>query len=148
VKAALNRGRARLRELTQERGNQFIPTLSEAEGARLADYVERFNARDFDAVRDMLAEDVRLDLIGRNRMIGKQEVSRYFGNYSQIHDWVLVPGWVDGHPAIIVHDPDDSFASAKYFIVVQWNGDAVTHIRDFRHARYAIEGAEIVRLVS
>ena len=39
-------------------------------------------------------------------MNGKAEVSRYFGNYSKVSDWHLVPGLVEGHPAILVFDPE------------------------------------------
>src|SRR5262249_46520554 len=65
VKAALHRGRERLRIVARESDDRPLPTLSETERVRLAAYVDRFNARDFDAVRDMLAEDVRLELVGR-----------------------------------------------------------------------------------
>src|SRR4051812_27680989 len=62
VKAALHRGRTRLRELAQEPDDLPLPALEEGERARLAAYVDRFNARDFEAVRDMLADEVRLEL--------------------------------------------------------------------------------------
>src|SRR5262249_22272040 len=65
VKASLHRGRNRLRELAQEPDDQPVPRLPEPERARLATYVDRFNARDFDAVRDLLADDVRLELVNR-----------------------------------------------------------------------------------
>src|SRR5215217_3753349 len=58
VKAALHRGRTRLREFSQESDEQPLPALPAAERARLESYVARFNAHDFDALRDMLAEDV------------------------------------------------------------------------------------------
>ncbi len=146
VKAALNRGRTRLRELALEPDEYPVPELAAAEGRRLAAYVDRFNARDFDAIRDMLADEVRLDLVNRTHMVGKQEVSRYFSNYSHVRDWLFVPGLVDQRPAVIVRNPDDPLQDPKYFIVLSWIGDAVAAIRDFRHARYAIEGAEILTL--
>ncbi len=59
VKAALHRGRLQLRELAQEPDDNPAPILDAFERARLASYVERFNARDFDALRDLLGEDVR-----------------------------------------------------------------------------------------
>ena len=67
--------------------------------------MERFNARDFDALRDLLAEDVRLDLVGKTGLTAA-EVSRYFGNYDR-RRLALVPGLVDGRPAILVFDPDE-----------------------------------------
>src|SRR5215831_14285780 len=142
VKAALHRGRARLRELADEFDDQ-PPPLSAPERARLAAYADRFNAHDFDAVRDMLAEDVRLELVSRARMRG-HEVHRYFGNYASVDDWRLVPGQVDGRPAILVCDPNEPEAQPAYFVLLEWDGGRLVGIRDFRHARYAVEGAEMV----
>ena len=144
VKAALNRGRRRLREIANEPEDLSPPALAEPERLLLAQYVDRFNARDFDAVRDMLADEVRLELVNRTRMNGKREVGRYFHNYSDVDDWRFVPGLVDRRAALLVCDPRDPSAAPAYFVLLQWAGDRLTNIRDFRHARYAIEGAEIV----
>jgi RNA polymerase sigma-70 factor (ECF subfamily) len=142
VKAALHRGRTRLRELADEPDDLPPPTLSEAERVRLGAYVSHFNARDFDAIREMIADDVRLDLVNKTRMNGKAEVSRYFGNYAKAGDWHLVPGLVEGHPAILVFDPDQPGSGPKYFMLLQWSADKVATIRDFRHAPYIIDGAQ------
>src|SRR5216684_5324887 len=142
VKAALHRGRAQLRELADEPDDLPRPRLSEADRDRLGKYVAHFNARDFDAIRAMIADDVRLDLVNKTRMIGKAEVSRYFGNYSKVSDWHLVPGLVEGHPAILVFDPKEPGSAPKYFMLLQWSADKVATIRDFRHAAYVIDGAE------
>jgi RNA polymerase sigma-70 factor (ECF subfamily) len=118
--------------------------LAVPEQLLLAKYVDRFNARDFDAVRDMLADEVRLELVNRTRMNGKREVERYFHNYSDVDDWHFVPGLVDRRPALLVRDPRDPAGAPAYFVLLQWAGDKLTNIRDFRHAHYAIEGAEVV----
>jgi RNA polymerase sigma-70 factor, ECF subfamily len=143
VKAALHRGRSRLRELADEPDDQPRPELSKAERDRLGAYVAHFNARDFDAIRAMIADDVRLELVNRMRMSGKAEVSRYFGNYSKIDDWHLVPGLVEGRPAIVVFDPNQPGSAPKYFMLLQWSADKVAAIRDFRHAPYILDGAEL-----
>ncbi len=142
VKAALHRGRARLRELAGEPDDLPHPALSQAERDRLGAYVARFNARDFDAIRAMIADDVRLELVNQTRLNGKTEVSRYFGNYSRVTDWHLVPGFVEERPAILVFDPGDPGAAPKYFVLLQWSAGKVAEIRDFRHAPYIIDGAE------
>jgi RNA polymerase sigma-70 factor (ECF subfamily) len=144
VKAALHRGRARLSELANEPEDMPRPVLPEADRARLGAYVERFNARDFDAIRDMIADDVRLDLVNKTRLNGKAEVSRYFGNYSKAQDWHLVPGLVEGRPAILVFDPGARSERPKYFMLLQWSADKVVTIRDFRHASYAAEDVEFL----
>jgi RNA polymerase sigma-70 factor (ECF subfamily) len=142
VKAALHRGRTQLRELADEPDDLPHPELSEADRDRLGAYVTHFNARDFDALRAMIADDVRLDLVNKTRMNGKAEVSGYFGNYSKAGDWHLVPGQVEGRPAILVFDPGQPGSGPKYFMLLQWSADKVATIRDFRHAPYIIEGAE------
>jgi RNA polymerase sigma-70 factor, ECF subfamily len=142
VKAALHRGRAQLRELAAEPDDLPQLELSEVERARLGAYVAHFNARDFDAIRAMISDDVRLDLVNKTRLNGKAEVSRYFGNYREVRDWNLVPGLVEGHPAILVFDPNAPGSGPKYFMLLQWSDGKVATIRDFRHAAYVIDGAE------
>ena len=115
VKAALHRGRTQLRELADEPDDLPHPELSEADRDRLGAYVAHFNARDFDAIRAMIADDVRLDLVNKTRLNGKAEVSRYFGNYSKVSDWHLVPGLVEGRPAILVFDPGEPRLRAEIF---------------------------------
>jgi RNA polymerase sigma-70 factor, ECF subfamily len=142
VKAALNRGRTRLRELADEADDAPPPQLSDADRERLSGYVAHFNARDFDAIRAMIADDVRLELVNKTRMNGKAEVSRYFGNYARAEDWHLVPGLVEGQPAILVFDPSEPGAGPKYFMLVDWSANKVATIRDFRHAPYVVDGVE------
>jgi RNA polymerase sigma-70 factor (ECF subfamily) len=142
VKAALHRGRTQLRELADEPDDLPPAQLSQTDRDRLGAYVAHFNARDFDALRAMISEDVRLDLVNRLRLNGKAEVSRYFGNYSKAADWHLVPGLVEGRPAILVFDPNAPGAPPKYFMLLSWSADKVAAIRDFRHAPYIIDGAE------
>jgi len=142
AKAALHRGRSQLREIADEPEDTPQRKLSDADRARLGAYVAHFNARDFDAIRAMISDDVRLDLVSRTHLRGKAEVSRYFGNYAKVSDWRLVPGLVEGHPAILVFDPDEAASKPNYFMLLGWSAGKVATIRDFRHAAYAIDGAE------
>ena len=144
VKAALHRGRMQLREFAEEPDDAPQPGLSEADRARLNAYVGLFNARDFDAIRALIADDVRLELVNRTRLNGKTEVSRYFGNYSKANDWHLVTGQVEGRPAILVFDPNEPNGRPKYFMLLSWSADKLATIRDFRHAAYVIDAAECV----
>ena len=105
-------------------------------------YIDRFNARDFDAVRTLLAEEVRVDVVGKVRLKGR-EASTYFGNYSSLHDWRLVPGLVEGHPAALVLDPADPSRTPRYFILFDWSGERVSIVRDYRYRRYVCDGADL-----
>lgn len=146
IKANLHRGRVRLRELSQEADDVPAPALSDSERIQLGSYVERFNARDFDALRGMLAEEVRLELVSKVRLNGRKEVGNYFTNYDKVSDWHLSPGLVDRRPAILVRTPDSVSATPDYFILLGWSDERVVTIRDFRFARYVTEGAEIIAL--
>lgn len=143
IKANLHRGRQRLVELAAEPDDRPPPVLAEAERQRLAAYVERFNARDFDALRALLADEVKVEVVNRTRLSGRDEAGRYFGNYSQTTDWHLVPGLVDRRPAVLVHDREPSGAPL-YFMLLDWLDGRLLGIRDFRYARYAVEDAELI----
>lgn len=143
TKAALHRGRAQLRSLAAEPEEIARPMLDADDERRLRRYVDLFNARDFDAVRALIAEDIQLEVVNRTRMRGKAEVSTYFGNYDRARDWALSLGFVDGRPAILIRDPQASDAAVRGFMLVEWLEDSVVRIRDFRYAPYCLADADI-----
>jgi RNA polymerase sigma-70 factor (ECF subfamily) len=131
VKAALHRGRARLRALAEAApppGPPAAPTPA------LALYAALFNARDWDGVRAMLADDVRLDLVSRLRRSGR-EVGNYTTNYATVSDWHLVPAWLDGREVLAVfRSPRDE--RPGYLVEISFAGGKITAIRDFRYVPY------------
>ncbi|MPZ33469.1 MAG: sigma-70 family RNA polymerase sigma factor [Rhodospirillales bacterium] len=143
VKANLHRGRQRLVELAAEPDDRPPPVLAEVDRQRLAAYVARFNARDFDALRAQLADEVKVEVVNRTRLSGRGEVGRYFTNYSQTSDWHLMPGLVEGRPAVVVLDPDQPAGPPLYFMLIDWRDGHLLNVRDFRYARYAVDGAEL-----
>jgi RNA polymerase sigma-70 factor, ECF subfamily len=143
VKANLHRGRQRLVELAAEPDDRAPPVLAEADRQRLAAYVARFNARDFDALRAQLADDVKVEVVNRTRLSGRGEVGRYFGNYSQTDDWHLAPGLVEGRPAVVVLDPAQPAGLPLYFMLIDWRDGHLLNVRDFRYASYVVDGAEL-----
>ena len=143
IKAALHRGRARLRELAQNVTAGGPTPDNEQERQLLARYIEHFNARDFDAVRAMLADDVRLDLINRATRRGRVEVGEYFHRYDQVDDWLLGLGAVENRPAIMFYSSREPSAQPDYFILLTWEAGHVSLIRDYRYVRYVIRDAEL-----
>jgi RNA polymerase sigma-70 factor (ECF subfamily) len=144
VKAALHRGRTRLRELAD--APQMPPlSLGSAERERLRAYADRFNARDFDALRDLLAEDVRLDLANRTRLAGRKDVSVYFTRYQGASDWRFDPGLADGRAALLVSDPADASGAVRYVVFIDWRDGRIAAIRDFRFATYVMDGLTVAR---
>ncbi|HZC58072.1 MAG TPA: sigma-70 family RNA polymerase sigma factor [Xanthobacteraceae bacterium] len=145
VKAALHRGRGKLRELV-ESFEEAMPRLPDADRVRLHAYADRFNARDFDALRDLLSEDVRLELVNRLRLKGRKDVSTYFTRYGENPNWRVMPGSSEGRPALLVSDPTVAVNGVAYVIVLDWIGDEISAIRDFRYAPYVMEGLIVERL--
>jgi hypothetical protein len=44
-------------------------------------------------------------------------------------------------------DPRNDSPLPTYFVLLEWAGDELLNIRDFRYARYVVEGAEFATLV-
>jgi RNA polymerase sigma-70 factor (ECF subfamily) len=144
VKAALHRAREGLRTMAEPR--QDPSRLAPAELARLRDYADRFNARDFDALRALLAEDVRLDLVNRTRLAGRSRVEVYFSRYEERSDWRFWPGVAEGRPALLVTDPADPTHAIRFLVLLGWEDGRIAAIRDFHYATYAMEGLVASRL--
>ena len=136
VKAALHRGRARLaaRPATDDIPRQVSPTL--------ARYAELFNARDFDGVRALLAEDVKLDLVSRTQRVGVP-VGEYFTNYSRRADWHFVTGWLDGREVLAMIPGTASKPTS--FVELELIDARISRIRDFHFVPYIGRDAVFVR---
>ena len=145
VKAALHRARARLQEPAAAAEGP-VPRLTAAERDRLRAYADRFNARDFDALRGLLAEDVRLDLANRVRLAGRKDVAVYFSRYDETSDWHFSPGLAEGRPALLVSDPADPAGTVGYVVLLDWADGRIAAIRDFRFANYVMESLAVSRL--
>ncbi len=147
VKAALHRGRAALRARAELAAPEEPPPAGEPRSAQaLADerallhrYASLFNARDWDALRRFVAEDCRLDLVSRLERRGPG-VGEYFTRYAALPDFRVVPGVLDdpstgGRPALAIHEPRSS-VHPRAFVLLDWRGDRVVQIRDFRYVPY------------
>jgi RNA polymerase sigma-70 factor (ECF subfamily) len=134
VKAALVRGRAALRA-----SEDVAAAAESATRAQLDTYARLFNARDWDGVRALIGEDCRLDLVSKSQRRGKA-VGLYFSNYEK-QDVRLAVVDLDGRPVLA------AFAGAatapSYFIVLGFEGDRVSQIRDFRYVPYIAAEADL-----
>jgi RNA polymerase sigma-70 factor (ECF subfamily) len=104
-------------------------------------YTTLFNARDWNAVRAMLADDVRLDLVSRQTRAGKREVGGYLGNYAANTTWRLAAAWLDGREVIAGFHTGHERPS--YFIELTVANGLVTLIRDFRYVPYIIDDVDL-----
>ncbi len=137
AKAALHRGRAALKRHAGDVAPRV--SFSAAERARLRDYADRFNARDFDALRALLAEDVRLDLANRARLVGP-DVGVYFTRYSENPQFHVRLCLAEGRPALAISDPK---LAGDYVVLLEWRAGEIAVIRDYRHAPYVAEAVTL-----
>src|SRR6266576_2055041 len=79
VKAALHRGRSKLASLP---GRKTSPRAKSAADERILHlYVDRFNRRDWDGVRELIAADARVQVA--DRFAGPLATAPYFSNYER-----------------------------------------------------------------
>lgn len=136
VKAALVRGRARLRVATSS------PSAVTAARADLDRYVALFNRRDWEGVRELIGEDCRLDLVSKAERRGKA-VRQYFERYAKEAVELRV-ATLEGRLVLAAHV--DGAEAPAYFILVAFDNGSVVAIRDFRYVPYIARDAELVEL--
>ena len=140
VKAHLARGRARLKTIKAQAPTKPSPRPPSPAVAR---YVALFNDRDWDGLRAMLADDVRLIQSSYPLRAGAPDVGMFFGIYSRSDPVRLMPAWLDGREVIAVYD---GFRAVRpsYFMWLEWKDGRISFIRDYRHVRYVVDDAELV----
>jgi RNA polymerase sigma factor (sigma-70 family) len=144
VKAALHRGRTRLLALSSG-SRPDADTLPPDISPTIRRYAALFNARDWDGVRDMLIDDVRLELVDAARRRGRKEVGIYFHNYNGRTNWFMVPAWLEGREGLAVLATPEGVQPSNFIqLIVQ--GERIAAIRDFHHVPYLTADALITQL--
>jgi RNA polymerase sigma-70 factor (ECF subfamily) len=145
AKSALQRGRSALRQAAAMPPETRLPLMSDAARERMTAFVELFRAGDFDAIRAMLADDVKLELVNRLKWQGRDKIAPYFTRYAEERRWRFAFGAVEGRPAMLVFD-GSAMERPAYFVLVEWRDGQIATIRDFLFAPYALESADWIRL--
>lgn len=145
AKSALQRGRTALRQLAQRSADTRLPLMSDAARQKMAAFVDLFRTGDFDSIRAMLADDVKLELVNRLKWEGRDRIVPYFTRYAEETRWRFSFGAVEGRPAMLVFE-SGAMEKPAYFVLVEWRNDQISAIRDFLFAPYALESADWVRL--
>ena len=138
VKAALKRGRSKLAGIPAPAER---PRPKDAELARLLRlYVDRFNQRDWDGVRELIAADARLQVA--DRFLGPLSESPYFGNYERLTvEWQLAVGEVDGEPVIIRLHRDTDGWTPKAIVRLEVTDRRIVRILDYGHCPWILPAA-------
>jgi RNA polymerase sigma-70 factor (ECF subfamily) len=140
VKAALNRGRAKLATL-HERPDPKPPMSSQTlELLRL--YVDRFNRRDWDGVRALTSADARLRVA--DCFAGRLVDSPYFIEYERpIVPWRMALGEADGETVVVILRDDVEEPTPFSLIRVETAGGRVTGIADYIKCPWILEAASV-----
>jgi RNA polymerase sigma factor (sigma-70 family) len=140
VNAHLARGRARLKATNAQAPAKPAPRPPSPAVVR---YVALFNRHDWDELRAMLADDVRLIQSTYPLRAGAADVGMFFGIYSRSAPVRLAPAWLDGREVIAVYEHPQA-VKPSYLMWLEWTDGRISFIRDYRYVRYVIDGAELV----
>ena len=137
VKAALSRGRAKLESLPIDGAP---PRAASHEMSRLLHlYVDRFNRRDWDGLRELISADARLQVA--DRFVGRLSDSPYFGRYEKIAGWRMALGEVDGRAAIISLRADGDRWTPQSLVRLDVVDDRVERVVDYLHCPWVLANA-------
>ena len=144
VKAALHRGRAKLAASPVAHPRDADAGSAEVR-ALLARYVDRFNRRDWDGLREMVSADTRVRVA--DRFAGRFADSPYFSRYDRmVTPWRLLLADVDGEPMIVAEYARDGVWSSAGIIRLVVREGRVAEIGDYHHCPWVLEAADEVRL--
>jgi RNA polymerase sigma-70 factor (ECF subfamily) len=137
VKAALNRGRSKL---TPQPEPAARPSVT-VEMSQLLDlYVERFNRRDWDGLRELISADARLQVA--DRFAGRVIDSPYFSRYdSRTIVWSMAVGVVDGEPAVITLHRGAQGWAPRSIVRLDVEDGRIVGVRDYTHCPWMIPAA-------
>jgi RNA polymerase sigma-70 factor (ECF subfamily) len=141
VKAALNRGRGKLQAL--EDAPSVKPTASPEVLDLLRLYVDRFNRRDWDGVRELTSADARLRVA--DCFVGRLIDSPYFVEYERpVIPWRLALGDVDGETVVIILRDDIDRLIPFSVIRLGVSGGRIVHITDYIKCPWVLRAATSV----
>jgi RNA polymerase sigma-70 factor (ECF subfamily) len=144
VKAALNRGRVKLSALPETTRPQAATPPHVLELLRL--YVERFNRRDWDGVRELASADARLRVA--DCFAGRLADSPYFVEYERpLIPWRMALGDVDGETVVVILRDDSDGLTPFSLIRVGVVGDRITRIDDYIKSPWVLDAADQVTVL-
>jgi RNA polymerase sigma-70 factor, ECF subfamily len=144
VKAALNRARTKLAAAAAP---SKTPRSVDPELTRVMKlYVERFNRRDWDGVRELISADARLTVA--DAFVGKLADAPYFRNYERFSvPWKLAMGEVDGEPVVIILQRGADTWTPYSIVRLSVIGEHIDRVVDYVHCSWVIPMADSVTVL-
>lgn len=147
VKAALKRGRTKLAEAqvpeATKQSRKPDPQLTHV----LRLYVDRFNRRDWDGLRELISADAQLRVV--DAFAGRVADSPYFGNYARWSmPWKLAIGEVEGETVVVVLRRDVDTWVPHSFVRIGVSAGQIERIVDYSHCSWIASLAQgVVRVL-
>ncbi|MGO4129377.1 sigma-70 family RNA polymerase sigma factor [Inquilinus sp. YAF38] len=138
VKAHLARGRAHLRRIN----TRADPPEARPASAAVARYAALFNQRDWDGLRALLADDVKLQQSAHPLRAGAADVGLFFTLYAKIDGLRFAPAWLEGREVVAVFE-DRADPKPGYVMWLEWRDGRISFIRDYRYVRYVAAEADL-----
>jgi len=145
VKAALNRARTKLAAAPapSKTPRSLNPELT----ILMKLYVDRFNRRDWDGVRELISADARLTVA--DAFVGKLADAPYFRNYERFSmPWKLAMGDVDGEPVVIILQRGADTWTPYSLVRLSVIGQHIDRVTDYVHCPWVISMADSVTVVA
>jgi RNA polymerase sigma-70 factor (ECF subfamily) len=141
AKAALNRGRSKLGASPEPVKSRREPNPQLSRLLHL--YVDRFNKRDWDGLRELISADAQLRVV--DRFAGPVENAPYFKNYErQTVPWRLAVAEVDSELVIVaLHEHRDEWRPASV-TRLQVIDQHIVRIVDYAHCAWVLSAATSV----
>lgn len=140
VKAAIQRAHQKLEKARERRP----PPLSSEHRTLLEAYADRFSRRDWEGVRALLADDTRLEVVGRSTGAFP---GQYLTNYAQLSwEYRLQLAEVEGVPTLVTYRRDGGEWRPHAVVVLGITAGKVTSIRDYVHVPSVLANVRVSAL--
>jgi len=145
VKAALHRARAKL--AASDGPSRSIERRNDERMPLVREYIHRFNERDWDGLRQLIAADARVHVA--DRFSGRLADSPYFGRYARM----TIPlraglADVDGEAAVIVYRMDGGSWMLQSIVRLELDDGRIVRVVDYNHCPWVLQSASIVGIAS
>jgi hypothetical protein len=99
-------------------------------------------SRDWDGLRAMLTDDVKLDQSLNPLRGGRADVGLFFTLHAKIDGVSVAPAWLEAREVIAVFE-DRADLKPSYILWLEWRDGRTSFIRDYRYVRYVTADSEL-----
>ena len=103
-----------------------------------------FNRRDWDGLRALPTDNVKLHQSLHPLRVGRADVGLFSTLYAKIDEVSVAQAWLEGREVIAVFEDRDE-PKPSYIMWLEWRDGRISFIHDYRYVRYVTADAELTR---